>query len=26
VYQQGEKKDELVITSDDMQVLFTPLV
>ncbi len=26
VYQQGEKKDELVITSDDMQALFTPLV
>ena len=25
VYQQGEKKDELVITSNDMQALFTPL-
>jgi len=25
VYQQGKKKDELVITSDDMQALFTPL-
>ncbi len=26
VYQQGEKKDELVITMDDMQALFTPLM
>jgi len=25
VYQQGNKKEELVITSDDMQALFTPL-
>jgi len=25
VYQQGERKDDLVITSNDMQALFTPL-
>jgi len=26
VYQQGKRKEELVITSDDMQSLFTPLM
>jgi len=26
MYQQGERKEELAITSDDMQALFTPLV
>jgi len=26
VYQQGRRKEELVITSDDMQALFTPLI
>ncbi|MBN4073218.1 hypothetical protein JYT23_00110 [Mariprofundus ferrooxydans] len=25
MYQQGTKKDERMITSDDMQALFTPL-